>query len=104
MNVLRKIARHEEESFWSPLRRDANAVVSAFGDLTGLSGLKPQRRVELLPYSMSRLTRAPGDAGNPFYRSSDSDFGFGADIKVGVTSDLTLTATVNPDFGQVEAD
>ena len=104
MNVLRKIARHEEESFWSPLRRDANAVVSAFGDLTGLSGLKPQRRVELLPYSMSRLTRAPGDAGNPFYRSSDSDFGIGADVKVGVTSDLTLTATVNPDFGQVEAD
>ncbi|MGQ0815502.1 MAG: DUF5916 domain-containing protein [Gemmatimonadota bacterium] len=104
MNVLRKIARHDEESFWSPLRADANAVVSAFGDLTGISGLETPRRMEVVPYTMSRLVRAPGENGNPFFQANDAAFGIGADIKAGVTSDLTLTATLNPDFGQVEAD
>jgi hypothetical protein len=104
MNVMRKIARHEEEAFWQPLRRDQNALVSAFGDLRGISGLEAPRRLEVMPYTMSRLTRAPGDLDNPFYRHSDNDIGIGGDLKVGVTSDLTLTATINPDFGQVEAD
>lgn len=104
LNVMRRIARSNEESFWSPLRREDNAVVSAFGDLNGISGLKAPRRLELLPYTMSRLVRAPGDASNPYYARNDGAFGAGADLKVGVTSDLTLTATLNPDFGQVEAD
>lgn len=104
MNVLRKIARKNEESFWSPIRKDANAMVSAFGDLQGIDGLKPPRRLEVLPYTMSRVVRAPGDVNNPFYSATDGTIGGGADVKIGVTSDLTLTATINPDFGQVEAD
>ena len=104
MNVLRKIARTEEESFWSPLRPDQNALVSAFGDLHGLSGLKSPRRMELVPYSMSRVVHAPGDESDPFYRKNDGSVGLGADLKFGLTSDLTITATINPDFGQVEAD
>jgi hypothetical protein len=103
-NALRKIARHNEEAWWSPLRRDANAMVSAFGDLRGIAGLKSPRRMEVVPYSMSRLIRAPGNTDNPFYAASDASFGAGADLKLGVTTDLTLTATLNPDFGQVEAD
>ena len=104
MNVLRKIARSDEESFWSPVRRDANELVSAFGDLHGLQGLKSPRRVEIVPYSMSRLIHAPGDAADPFFSKNEGALGAGADLKLGVTSDLTLTATINPDFGQVEAD
>jgi hypothetical protein len=104
MNVLRKIARTEEESFWSPVRADQNALVSAFGDLHGLHDLKAARRVELVPYSMSRVVHAPGDASDPFFRANDGAFGVGADLKYGLTSDLTVTATINPDFGQVEAD
>ena len=104
MNVMRKIARTEEESFWSPVRRDANELVSAFGDLHGLSDLKSPRRVELVPYSMSRVIHAPGDAANPFFKKNEGALGVGADLKLGLTSDLTLTATINPDFGQVEAD
>ncbi|HUP90147.1 MAG TPA: DUF5916 domain-containing protein [Longimicrobiales bacterium] len=102
--ALRVIARYNEESFWAPTKPDGNALVSAFGDLVGVSGLKPPRRAEVLPYSMSRLVRAPGERANPFYHSNESSLGAGADLKLGVTSDLTLTATINPDFGQVEAD
>ncbi|HEY0674260.1 MAG TPA: DUF5916 domain-containing protein [Longimicrobiales bacterium] len=104
LNILRKIARSDEESFWSPVRRDQDVMVSAFGDLRGLQGLKSARRVEIVPYSMSRLIHAPGDKANPFYQSNEAALGAGADVKFGLTSDLTVTATINPDFGQVEAD
>jgi hypothetical protein len=104
VNFLRKIARRNEESFWSPMRRDVNALVSVFGELRGLSGLQPPRRLEVQPYGLSRLTRAPGDGVNPFFRANDAMFDGGADLKYGLTSGLTLTATINPDFGQVEAD
>ena len=103
-NVMRRIARRNEESWWSAIRPDANAMVSAFGELHGIAGLKAPRRIEVLPYSMSRLVRAPGNANNPYFDSNDASVGAGADLKLGVTSDLTLTATINPDFGQVEAD
>ncbi len=104
MNVMRKIARTEEESFWSPVRRDANELVSAFGDLRGLQALKAPRRVEVVPYSMSRVIHAPGDEADPFFQENEGALGVGADLKLGLSSDLTLTATINPDFGQVEAD
>jgi hypothetical protein len=104
MNVMRKIARTEEESFWSPIRRDQNALVSAFGDLHGLQGLKSPRRMEIVPYTMSSVIHAPGDPADPFFHRNDGSVGAGADLKFGVTSDLTVTATINPDFGQVEAD
>ena len=104
MDVMRRVARRNEESFWSAIKPDGNALVSAFGDLRGISGLKAPRRMEVLPYTMSSLVRAPGDAANPFFHSNDGSMGAGADLKLGLTSDLTLTATINPDFGQVEAD
>jgi hypothetical protein len=50
------------------------------------------------------LTRAPGSSANPFFRSNDTKFAAGADVKYGLPNGLTLTATVNPDFGQVEVD
>ncbi|HSJ23818.1 MAG TPA: DUF5916 domain-containing protein [Longimicrobiales bacterium] len=100
----RKIARSQEVSFWAPVPRDANGLVSLFGDLRGLRGLQPRRNLEVLPYTVAQVTRAPGDAGNPFHRRNDPGLSAGADIRYSVTTDLTLNATINPDFGQVEAD
>jgi hypothetical protein len=60
--------------------------------------------MEVVPYTVARLERAPVDVENPFYRRNDRFGTVGADVKYGVTSDLTLDLTVNPDFGQVEAD
>ena len=60
--------------------------------------------MELLPYTMARVARAPGEEANPFYSPTDWFGTVGADVKYGVTNNLTLDLTINPDFGQVEAD
>ncbi|HEX8906967.1 MAG TPA: DUF5916 domain-containing protein [Longimicrobiaceae bacterium] len=104
LEVIRDIARRSETDDWSPIRPDRNGFVSQFGELHGITGLHTGRRLEVLPYTVARLTRAPSRAGDPFYSSNQAVGGMGADIKYGLTSNLTLTATINPDFGQVEAD
>jgi hypothetical protein len=104
INFSRVIARRNETTFWADIPFNGGAFVSRFGDLTGLAGLRSPARVEVLPYTSVRLTRAPGDAADPFFRPNSFAGSSGADVKVGVTSDLTLSATLNPDFGQVEAD
>ncbi len=104
INFLRKIARNNEEALWAPTLPTDARMVSLFGELRGLRDLNPPRRLEVMPYAVGSATRAPHEAGDPFYRSVDPFGGMGADVKAGITSDLTLTATINPDFGQVEAD
>jgi hypothetical protein len=103
----RTIARREESSFWSPVRPNSPGFVSLAGSMTGIRGLAAPKRLEILPYAVSKVTRAPAPAGpveSPFWRQTDPAGSFGADLKYGLTSNLTLTATINPDFGQVEAD
>ncbi len=104
VNFMRAIARTGEEAFWAPIPPDGGGVVSLFGELRGLRDVQPPRRLEVMPYAVASATAAPGDPANPFYSEVDPFGGVGADIKAGLTSDLTLTATINPDFGQVEAD
>ena len=100
----RDIARNEEKSFWAPILPDVDGVVSRFGKLAGLEGLTSPRRLELEPYVATRLTREPGDAADPFYSKNNVAGTAGAGLTYGLTSNLTLSATINPDFGQVEAD
>src|SRR6266850_1796134 len=71
--------------------------VSQLGDVVGLNGLAAPRRLEVAPYAVAKNLPAAG-----FER--DQKFDGGADIKYGITSNITVDATVNPDFGQVEAD
>lgn len=104
INFQRRIARKEEISFWSPTPQDASGFVSRYGNLEGIKALEKPGRLELIPYASSSLTRAPAQPGNPFYESNDVIGSVGGDLKYGISSDLTLTATINPDFGQVEAD
>jgi hypothetical protein len=104
INFGREIARYDERAYWAKVIPSAGRFVSFAGELTGLRGLKSPRRLELQPYSVARVTRAPGDPDNPFYNATEPAASFGADLEYGLTSNLTLTATVNPDFGQVEAD
>jgi hypothetical protein len=101
--VVREIARLKETSTWPLLARSDNGYVSSFGELTGLAMAASPKRLELTPYAMTDLTRQPtGD--NPLKSSSSLGITAGLDAKLGLTSGLMLTATVNPDFGQVEAD
>ncbi len=104
LNFAREIARRSEISTWAPLSPQEQAIVSRSGELRGLTALAGGRRVELLPYTVSRVTRAPGDPANPFFSRTDTGIEAGADLKIGITNNMTLDLTLNPDFGQVEAD
>lgn len=97
------VSSHEHVVFaFTP--KSMRGGVARYGHLTGLKGLRQGRRLELLPYASARSERRHVDAGNPFRDGSDQFAGAGVDLKYGVTSNLTLSATVNPDFGQVELD
>jgi hypothetical protein len=105
LNLQRWVPSRNEEVYWALVPRTEQRWASLFGDLHGLSGIRPRRRVELLPYvAGSSQRRADRDPADPFARDDDLDGRLGLDAKVGLGSNLTFEATVNPDFGQVEAD
>jgi len=104
LGIMRDVARLDERTTWSPWSRNTPGFVSRFGDLAGLKDVRASRRLEILPYASSQLTRAPGDRANPFYNANATTGALGADLKVGMPLGLTLSATINPDFGQVEVD
>ena len=101
--VSRQIGRLNQTSTWPLLARSANGYVSSFGELGGLSMGASPKRLELAPYAVANLTRQRPE-GNPLLSASAKEIAIGLDAKYAVTPGLTLTATVNPDFGQVEAD
>ncbi len=103
LNIDRFIPDRNEDIFWVMVPRALNGWSSRFGTLHGISGITPARGIELIPYTAGDLTfRSDLDPRDPF---DDKTAGrVGADMKLGVGSNLTLDATVNPDFGQVEAD
>ncbi|MEJ2216265.1 MAG: DUF5916 domain-containing protein [Gemmatimonadota bacterium] len=104
IQVMRDIARYNERDAWSPWTPKSPGLVSAFGDLVGLVDVPEPRRLEVVPYASTKVTRAPGDAADPFYHATDAKPSVGADVRMGLPGGLTLTGTVNPDFGQVEVD
>jgi len=96
--VWRDIDRHGNERVGWPLyRTSVRGFSSQLGDLIGLDGLEAPRRLEVSPYVLAKNVPAP-----EFTR--DQQYDAGADIKYGITSNITVDATINPDFGQVEAD
>jgi hypothetical protein len=104
LQVTRNLFRKEEISNWQFIPRDAGGWVHAFGELRGLNGLKAARQIELYPYSVGQIQSYEREEGNPFATGQTSNFMAGLDGKVGLTINLTLDFTLNPDFGQVEAD
>jgi hypothetical protein len=94
-----------EDVFWIPVPTNRTGWSSYMGELIGIEGIKPTRRLELLPYAASdaRVTGGTG-AGNPFDKGANLRGRAGADLKMGLGPNITVDATVNPDFGQVEAD
>jgi hypothetical protein len=104
IQVQRRLYRREERSTWQTIPKNESGWVSKFGELRGIQGIKPQRQLELLPYGVAQAERFPKAPGNPFADGSSSRISAGLDGKIGVTGDLIMDLTVNPDFGQVEAD
>lgn len=104
LQVHRRIFKAGERSTWQSIPRDTRGWVSRFGDLEGIVDLKPARRLEVLPYVVARQEEYEAEPGNPFRDGSDSGLTGGLDAKLGLGNDFSLDLTVNPDFGQVEAD
>jgi hypothetical protein len=102
--VRRWLHRKEELSQWQFIPKDSPGSVHLYGQLHGINDIEPHRQIELLPYVVAQTERYKGEEGNPFSTGRDHDAEVGLDGKLAVTSDLTLDFTVNPDFGQVEAD
>ena len=104
LQVQRRLFRLEERSTWQHIPKDSSGWVSQFGELRGLENLQPKRRIELLPYGVARAEGYEAEEGNPFRSGSDTELEIGLDGKVGLSNNVTLDFTFNPDFGQVEAD
>lgn len=103
LQLTRSLPDKNERIQWVLIPRDVAGFISHFGRLEGISGIPSTRRLELLPYVTGGLTyRANVDPRNPFEERATGRVG--GDLKMGLGPNLTLNATILPDFGQVEAD
>jgi hypothetical protein len=104
IQLQRRFFREEEMSNWQFIPQNAGGWVHLFGELNGIQGIKPKKQKEIMPYVVAKAKRYEGEEGNPFATGRDESLNIGIDGKIGLTNDITLDFTVNPDFGQVEAD
>jgi hypothetical protein len=104
LQVERRIQRKAEDVYWAPYSKESSGFASLFGLLTGLYGLSQPMRLELRPYSVVNNRNRPPPSGSLYAPAHETDLNVGLDLQYGLTSDFTLDLTVNPDFGQVEAD
>ncbi len=102
--VTRRYFRKEERSTWQYIPQNSGVWVSGFGELHGLNNIPTHRQVEIAPYVTTQASKYKKEVGNPFAKGFDTKVTAGLDGKVAVTNDLIVDFTVNPDFGQVEAD
>jgi Domain of unknown function (DUF5916)/Carbohydrate family 9 binding domain-like len=110
IQMIRQINRTAEEAWFAFTPKRERSGVARFGHLTGLAGLISAERLELLPYVLTRgqYERVSVNQSvpftNPYSDGSDHTSSLGLDLKYRIASNLTLDASFNPDFGQVEAD
>ena len=104
VNFIREIARKNEKSYLAFTPKTESGFVSRFIPLIGIENIDPPRRLEVLPYLSTRAEYTRHSANDPFNDGSRYSAGVGADLKFGIGSNLTVDATINPDFGQVEVD
>ncbi len=105
INFFRRIQRKAETVVYAYSKPSDRGYASYFAHLLGIQNLPRSRRLEVAPYATTREERIdPRATHNPFNDGSRQVAGAGLDAKYGLTSSLTLDATVNPDFGQVDAD
>ena len=104
LQVARNLFREQEMSVWDRIPQNSAGWISESGTLHGLKNIKAQHQLEIQPFVVTQYDTYASESGNPFRDGKDLGFNGGIDAKIGLTNDLTLDLTVNPDFGQVEAD
>jgi len=103
-HALRLIDRKAEQSHLHLIPRSNKGYIYSMATMTGISDIPKSRRIELMPYASLKLRNTEREEGNPYAIGNRWEYGAGLDGKVGLSSDFTLDFTINPDFGQVEAD
>src|SRR5512138_447935 len=104
VNFVRTIQRKNEEDWFAWVPKEDSGTASRFAELTGLVGIASGRRLEISPFALSKATLSPAVPGDPFRTGHKTLAGTGFDLKGGLSSNLTLDLSVNPDFGEVEVD
>ena len=104
MQVWRTTDRLNEQDMWAFWRGNEYGGPAYFGTLDGMTVASQPRQVEIVPYATSRATLERVPSNDPYHSDRQGQYRAGGDLKLNVTSNLTLDATVNPDFGQVEVD
>jgi hypothetical protein len=104
LQLSRNLYRLQERSQWQFIPKGSPGMVHLFGELSGIKELKPKKQIEIMPYAVARTERYEKVEGDPFNTGKLSKISAGLDGKIGITNDFTLDFTINPDFGQVEAD
>ena len=102
INAYRSLFRKDELSMWQFIPRTSPGSVYLYGELTGVNNVKPKKQIDLTPYVVSSGEKYEKEEGNPYATGKDFKYSGGLDAKIGVTNNLTVDLTVNPDFGQVE--
>lgn len=105
LQYARILYRKNETDFWQHIPKDAPGFVHLMGEMTGLEEIRPRKIFDVTPYTVAKTETFKADPENPFKSSGKSSgLNAGIDAKIGVTNNLTMDLTINPDFGQVEAD
>jgi hypothetical protein len=105
LELARVLYRKNETTFWQHIPKDAPGLVHLFGELEGLEQIRPRKIFDITPYAVAKTETFKAEPENPFLAKGRlSGFNGGIDAKIGVTNNMTMDLTINPDFGQVEAD
>ena len=104
LQLSRMIYRYQEYDEWQFIPVNIPNTVDHFGHMDGLKKVKSKKQFDLTPYVVGSYKSYEKEPGNPFADGRDVGGRAGLDGKIGITNDMTLDFTVNPDFGQVEAD
>lgn len=104
-DVGRVLYRKNETTYWQHIPKEASGLIHLFAELKGLEEIKPRKIFDVTPYAVARTETFQTVAENPFLANGRlSSLNGGIDAKIGVTNNMTMDLTINPDFGQVEAD
>ena len=101
VNVLRKVQHSGYDDTWTPTRRASASFLAQSGTLNGLTALRRGLVLDVNPFAATKVEGTPAAAGGWSYETTPD---VGGNVRWGVTTNLTLDATINPDFSQVEAD
>jgi len=105
LQIARVLYRKNETSFWQHIPKDSPGFIHLIGEMAGLVQIKPRKIFDITPYGVAKTETFKAVPDNPFLSKGKlSALTGGIDAKIGVTNNMTMDLSINPDFGQVEAD